>query len=300
MGNIKLRTVNFITMKKSVLVLWAIAIFGAAHTEAQQKKFTEQIKKEIPVSNNPENTLVVRNIFGSITVEGYNGGQVLVNVEKTITSDDTDGLELGKQELQLKVIQEENMVILHPDAPYMEFDKKNLRYNWCNNQNEPPYNHRLNFTVRVPNFMQIDVGTVNDGEVSIENTEGSLVEARNINGGITLTNITGKTVVNCINGSVNISYANNPQGASTYYSLNGDINISYQKALSANISFKSMNGELFTDFDINKQYMKTSKKTGEGNKPKYKYEARPVVQIGNGQVDFDFETLNGNVFIKKI
>ncbi len=300
MGEIKSRTVNFITMKKSILILGAVTLFGAIHSEAQQKKFTEQIKKEISVSDNPENTLVIRNIFGSITVEGYNGSQVLVNVEKTITSDDTDGLELGKQELQLKVIEEENKVILHPDAPYMEFDKKNLRYNWCNNHIEPPYDHRLNFTVRVPNSMRIDVGTVNDGEVSIKNTRGNLVEARNINGGITLTNITGKTVVNCINGPVNISYADNPERASTYYSLNGDINISYQKALSANISFKSMNGELFTDFDINKQFMETSKKTGKGNKPKYKYEARPVVQIGNGQVDFDFETLNGNVFIKKI
>ena len=59
-----------------------------------------------------------------------------------------------------------------------------------------------------------------------------------------------------------------------------------------------MNGELFTDFDINKQFMETNKETS--GKAKYKYEAKPVVQIGNGQVDFDFETLNGNVFIKKI
>ncbi len=275
-------------------------LMGMANSSAQQKKFTEVIKKEISFSETSENSVIIRNIFGSISVEGYNGNKVLVEVEKTITSDDTESLELGKQELQLKVIQDKKGVILHPDAPYMEFDKNNLRYNWCNNNEELPYDHRLDFKVKVPYTAQVDVGTVNDGEVLVENTKGSSIKARNINGGITLTNVTGKTLVNCINGPVNISYADNPVSSSEYYSLNGDINISYQKALSANISFKSMNGEMFTDFDITKQYMKTRKNSSDGNKPKYKYEARPMVQIGNGQVDFDFETLNGNVFIKKI
>lgn len=62
-----------------------------------------------------------------------------------------------------------------------------------------------------------------------------------------------------------------------------------------------MNGELFTDFNIAKQFAKTTKdESGKGNKAKFKYESRPVVQIGKGGMDFDFETLNGNVIIKKI
>ena len=54
------------------------------------------------------------------------------------------------------------------------------------------------------------------------------------------------------------------------------------------------------DFDINKQFMKTNKEQGKGEKPKYRYETKPVVQIGNGRIEFDFETLNGDVYIKKI
>lgn len=287
-------------MKQLITMAIFAFLVGAPNAKAQQKKSTERIKKEISFSEDVGKALIIRNVFGSISVEGYSGNKVLVEVEKTITSDNTQGLELGKQELQLKIIEDKKGIILHPDAPYMEFDKNNLSYRWCNNNEELPYEHGLTFTVKVPYNTQVDVGTVNNGEVLVKNTRGNSVKARNINGGITLTNITGKTLVNCINGPVNISYANNPTSSSEYYSLNGDINISYQKALSANISFKSMNGEMFTDFDINKQFMKTQKKSGEVNKPKYKYEARPVVQIGNGQVDFDFETLNGNVFIKKI
>lgn len=287
-------------MKHLIFMVCLSSIVGIQCTKAQQEKFTEQIKKEIPFSNNTENTLVIKNVFGSISVEGYNGSQIVLEVEKTITADNTSDLELGKQELKLKIIQEANRVVFHPDAPYIQFDKDNLRYNWCNNYEEPQYEHKLNFKVKVPNSIKIDVSTVNKGEVLVENTKGNMVIAENVNGGITLTNITGKTKVNCINGGVTISYADNPKSSSRYYSLNGDINISYQKALSANISFKSMNGEIYTDFDINKQFTKTDKKESKENSAKYKYEVRPIVQIGNGQVDFDFETLNGNVFIKKI
>ncbi len=285
-------------MKQLILMVFLITFLGIQSCDAQQKKYGERIKEEVPLSNVTKNRLVIKNVFGSIAVEGYSGDNILIEVEKIISANTSKDLDLGKKELNLKIVKEQNLVILHPDAPYIEFDKKNLRYNWCNKNEEPPYEHQLNFKIKVPKSIQIDVSTVNDGEIFVENTNGNSIKVENINGGITLNNITGKTDVNCINGAVNISYKNNPEKASKYYSLNGDINISYQKALSANISFKSMNGELFTDFDINKQFMKTNKETGD--RAKYKYEAKPVVQIGSGQVDFDFETLNGNVFIKKI
>ena len=105
--------------------------------------------------------------------------------------------------------------------------------------------------------------------------------------------------MHCINGDVTVSYAQNPNSDSKYYALNGDMNISYQNGLSANVSFKSMNGDLFTDFDIERQYSDSKRSTGKG-KAKFKYEAKPILQIGEGNVALDFETLNGNVYIKKI
>lgn len=275
-------------------------LMGLPKVNAQQKESRELIKREISFPNQTNNTLIVKNVFGAVTVEGYNGTEIILEVEKIIAADEQTDLDLGKLELKLQVIEESNRVILHPDAPYIDFDGEHLKFNWCNNHNEPSYGHTLNFKIKVPNKIQVDVSTVNNGEVMVKDTRGEAVKAENINGGIVLTNITGTTKVHCINGAVDISYADNPKSASEYYSLNGDITISYQRALSASISFKSMNGEMFTDFDVNKQFMKTDKIIGKGNEPKYKFEAKPVVQIGSGQVDFDFETLNGNVFIKKI
>lgn len=286
-------------MKQLILALSLVLWVGVQSSKAQEKEFSERIKKEVPLANRSDNALIIKNVFGSVTVEGYSGNEVVVDVKRSIWAETTADLELGKQELQLKVIQEADRVLLRPDAPYINFDDEKLRFNWCNND-ELTYSHRLDFTVRVPNSVKIIVSAVNDGEVVVKNTKGEYLKASNINGGITLNNVTGKTKVNCINGAVSISYASNPDEASEYYSLNGDINISYQESLSANISFKSMNGDMFTDFDINKQFMQTNKQAGKGSKPKYRYETKPVVQIGAGKVNYDFETLNGDVYIKKI
>lgn len=285
---------------KRLFILTCLSLgVGMLGAKAQKKEFREVIKKGVALTNDIHNSLIVKNVFGSVNVEGYNGNEVVLEVERIITAKNVEDLELGKKELQLQVIAESNRIILHPDAPYIQFDKDKLSYNWCNKNDDVPYEHKLNFNLKVPNSVKINVSTVNDGDILVENTNGDSVEANNINGGISLNNITGKTKVSCINGDVDISYSKNPNVASRYYALNGDINIAYQQSLSANISFKSMNGEMFTDFDINKQFVKTSKNEGEGDKPKFKFESRPVVQIGSGQVDFDFETLNGNVFIKK-
>ena len=61
-----------------------------------------------------------------------------------------------------------------------------------------------------------------------------------------------------------------------------------------------MHGELYTDFDVERQFTRTEKEKDAKGKSRYKFKAQPIVQIGAGAVDFSFETLNGNVYIKKI
>lgn len=279
-----------------------VAFLGVHSVKAQRKEFNETIKKELSYSNeSSDKMLEVQNLNGSITVEGYDGEMVLVEVEKTITATNTANLDLGKKEIGIKVINEGDKIIVYPDAPNMHYKEGRFTNINCDRWEESPYEHTLNFKIKMPKKSKLKVGAINNGEVVVKNTRGSFIEANNINGGIELNNIAGQTKVHCINGEVSISYADNPTVASTYYSLNGDINITYQKGLSADIAFKSMNGELFTDFDIAKQYAKTTRDdSGHKKNTKYKYESKPVVQIGRGGLSFDFETLNGDVIIKKI
>ncbi|NAY92754.1 DUF4097 family beta strand repeat protein [Muricauda sp. JGD-17] len=285
-------------MKQLILVLSLTIWVGTACMKAQQKEFSEKISKEVPFGNTSANTLIIKNVFGSIDIQGYNGDKVVMEVMRIITAKSVEDLELGKKELQLKVTTDPDRLILRPDAPYIEFDDDNLRYNWCN-QEEWPYDHSLHFDVKVPWSVKINISTINDGEILVKNMKGDYLKVNNINGGITLENVSGQTDLHCINGDVSIAYVNNPTEDSKYYSLNGDINVKYQQELSANVSFKTMNGELFTDFDIAKQYM-DAKRSFEGKKAKYTYQATPKLQIGKGGIALDFETLNGDVYLKKI
>ncbi|MEM1338579.1 MAG: DUF4097 family beta strand repeat-containing protein [Bacteroidota bacterium] len=287
-------------MKKTMITVLALTTVSSWCT-AQRKEFKETLTKEVTFTTaTAENTLVVWNIYGPVSVEGYNGNAIQVKVEKEIFADNAEDLEVGKTELTLKVVAQDNRIIIHPDAPYIQYDEKGLRFNWCDNYEEPVYQHRLSFTIKVPKGINLNVAAVNDGDISVANTSGKFIKVNNINGGIDLENVVGKTNLHCINGRVNVSYASNPDVSSKYYSLNGDINISYQEPLSADVSFKSMNGELFTDFAIEKQYVRTSKNEDGKRKTKFKYESTPIVQIGSGGIALDFETLNGNVFIKKM
>ncbi|NAS10387.1 DUF4097 family beta strand repeat-containing protein [Poritiphilus flavus] len=286
-------------MKTAVLCAALTATVGLQPLQAQKKEFKELIKKEVAFSGSGENNLIIKNVFGSIDVEGYDGSTVLFEIERKISARNTEDLELGKEELKVNFIEEANRIIVHPDAPYMNFKEDGLSFNWCwNNHDQPKYSHKLDFKVRVPRNTSLVVSTVNDGELAVSNTRGKSLKANNVNGGIELNNITGKTDVHAINGEVKISYAKNPVEASSYYSLNGDINIEYQQDLSAAIGFKSMNGELYTDFDISRQYSKTTKNDAD-SKGRFKFESRPIVQIGSGKLSHNFETLNGNVIITK-
>ncbi len=287
-------------MKKLVLCTFLITLIGVQTAEAQKEEFKENIRKELSFeTSNANNLLEVYNLNGSITVEGYDGKTVQLVAAKWIGARNSDDLELGKKEIGVKILQDADKIVVYPDVPNMHYKDGRFTSIDCNNYHELSYYHKLDFTLKVPRNIKLEVGAINDGEVLVTNTRGSFLKANNINGGIELVNVSGRTDVHSINGEVKISYSENPKEDSNYYSLNGDINISYQKGLSAEIGFKSMNGELFTDFDIAKQFTKTSKNNANKN-GKFKYEARPVVQIGSGGLSHNFETLNGNVIITKI
>ena len=247
-------------MKKSSLVLAMAILFVLPYLNAQKKQFKETIKKEFNV-NPSQGRLIVKNVFGSITIEGYSGNSVLIEVQREISARTQANLELGKKELQVKFNVDGNRVIARPDAPYITFDNERLSFDWCNHKgyDEIKYEHHLTFRVKVPKGISVQASTVNDGEIYLGNVSAPKIKVSNINGGIELNNVVGKTDLHCINGDVTVSYAQNPSSDSTYYALNGDINISYQNGLSANVSFKSMNGDLFTDFDIEKTIFKVKK-----------------------------------------
>ena len=286
-------------MKKVIVALFIGMGIICAQTKANARDFKEHVSKEFVVTGNAsEATLFIYNISGFIKVEGYSGNKVLLEMDKTITADDDKTLETGKKEFRLGFDERTDTIMAYIASPYDSRPHRNWHYN--DDHSESDYQCNVDFTVKVPFGMNLHISTVNDGIISVNNVSGTL-HINNVNEEISIKNAKGTTFAHTVNGDVTVSYLTNPPEESSYYTINGNINISFQPDLSADLQFKSMNGEFFTDFPraelLPPAVLKVQDKKGNGIV--YKLNSTTSVRFGKGGKTFKFETLNGNVYIKK-
>jgi hypothetical protein len=277
------------------------------------QQFSEKITKEFTFEKtSSDNALLISNISGDVKVVGYEGTKIQVEVTKSIFAKTDARLEKGKQELNLGVIDRADTIILYTQQGCNEFGyrlknrnngwrQSGWGYDWnCRDKDcRPEYDYKLDFTVKVPYGIHLVLSTVNDGDIEVENVRGA-VDANNVNGSIRLTNLVREADASTINGDVDVTYTTNPSKDCRFYSLNGDINAMFQKGLGASVSFESFNGSFYTNIDaLEPLPTKVVKMDKEGDGIKYKVNGNRY-QIGKGGTAFlDFETFNGNVYLKE-
>ncbi|WP_299455865.1 DUF4097 family beta strand repeat-containing protein [uncultured Microscilla sp.] len=278
-----------------IIISWQPAVLYA-------QKVTKKIQKSLAKTK----VLVVDNINGSVTIQGSNNSSIEITAEKTITGDSEKEVVQGNKETSLAMFTRNDSAIVHVKNPYILYrhgssKKRNFGgYRWDNaDQKDTGYNFKFNITVKVPQNIHLVVHTINNGDISVANTQGEIV-VNNINGSITLDNVVGKTKARTINGQLKAKYRQIPNANSSYYTLNGDIRVSYPQSLSAQLRFKSFNGEFYTDYPIKYQPTQvTQTASGNGKKKIYKINKYTAVKVGEGGKVFKFETFNGNIYINK-
>lgn len=284
-------------MKKLLIPVLAGLGLCLVQLQASAQEFKHHTSQRFTVSDASKSVLAIYNISGSIKIEGYAGNQVQVEVDETLTSRDQEDLDYVKKEYKLGFDQIGDSIICYTAAPY----DTRPRRNYNNRGDGRHYNIKLEYTVKVPFNMNLRVGTVNAGDIAVKDVYGSL-KVSNVNGSIAIANAKGITNASTVNGSVTITYAAIPTGDSRYHTINGKLDVSYPEALSADVEFKSMNGKFYTDFTnveaMPGKVIKTEEKNARGTV--YKLSKNSTVRIGSGGRTFSFETLNGNIYIKKI
>jgi len=286
------------TVKTSLLLFGLLC----CHLLVSQK-FSETISEELNFSSKSDkNMLVVKNINGPIRVEGYGGTSIKLEAEKTISAKRESYLEEGKQEVKVEIKELGNRIYVYVETPNKAFNVAKGRYeNGRNNQwMRLKYRFEVNFVLKVPRSISVELSTMNDGDIYAKDVQGNEIIVNNLNGAITLDNIAGKTDVNALNKDINITYFKNPNGDSKYHSLNGDVNVTFKDNLDADVSFKSLNGDLYTNYDTAKLKPELTKtKTKKGNGTKYNMSANQSYRIGEGGIRLDFNLLNGDATLKK-
>ncbi len=286
---------------KIYLLSWfimTISLMGSSQSASE--KFAKTMKFD-PGSG--EKVFILVNINGDVNIQGHTGNEVKIIAEKQF-SDKTKA-----NKLTVATIEKGDTIIVYLKGKCLNFGYNdctgpNMNYGWnynwnqCNNCNNCYSDYRFDFNVQLPQNTHVAASTINQGQVNVKKVTGS-ISARNINGGISLEEVSNQAHVNTINGNIKISYSKNPTKFSSYYSLNGDINATFIKELSADIAFKSFNGELFTNIEDLEMMPNEIAKNQSSKGLNFKIEEKKKIKFRNGGTLLDFETFNGDVYIKE-
>jgi hypothetical protein len=156
---------------------------------------------------------------------------------------------------------------------------------------------RVDFEVRVPKGATLDVCAVNSGTLRVEGSEGRYTLS-NVNGDLEMMRVRGAGRATTVNGDVEASFVTAPDAAAMFKTVNGRVDVTLPASLSADLRLKTMNGGLYTDFETTALPVKP---TGEHRNGKFVYRADRYasVRVGKGGPELTFETLNGDVQVRK-
>lgn len=264
---------------------------------SHQETITRSLQFEEAGANNE---LWLKNIQGDVTVLGYDGNTVEISVEKTIDARNQEDLQKGIEDIQLVAELDDNVMLVYMDAPFVDAHRKGDHFHYNTDRHDNDYSYRMDFTVKVPRTVNLKVSTINDGSVTIEDVQPQRIEARNVNGSIQATGISGQTSAITVNGDVDISFVEAPNEYNRFKTINGDITLLMPENSSADVSFKSMNGDFYTNFE-NIDYLPaevSSAKEGKRNRTTYRIDRSTKIRIGQGGPTVETETLNGEVYLK--
>ena len=295
-------------MKQLIAIVLALLFLGYLTAQEETRRITKTLSFAKATN---DNTLIIRNINGNITVEHTTDNQISVELLITIKGGSEAVRQTGFSEVELGIVEKSRTILLFMDAPCSNLNpatitEEQLRrgesYNWQNNCRwHPKYDYRFDYHVSIPENVALQVSTVNHGDIAIAGHRGS-IEANNVNGSISLEKVAGKINARTINGDLDVTHTDTPSRESSYYTLNGTLNAYYPKGLSANVFFKSFNGDFFTDIDAVEIMPSKVEKEMEGGQKgvRFKIGQSKGIRIREGGVKLNFETFNGNVYLREI
>jgi len=159
---------------------------------------------------------------------------------------------------------------------------------------------KVDIVARIPRRADLDLSTVNDGEIIVRDIAGAL-QLENVNGPITATNINGSVIAESVNEGIKVGFtAVNASGATSLSSLNGDLTVSLPPNAAVELRVDNSQGAIESDFEMD---VKPTKPTIERNEGRGSMSVRVedviIATIGGGGPVIKMKTLNGNVRIAK-
>lgn len=281
------------TMKHTVLLIGALlsVLPASARNEVTD---TSSIERSIELSSaSRPGRLIVDNVFGAITITGYGGRTIEVTARETFEARDQAALERARREVSLEIRERDNTVELYVNGPFRDERDRHRGHRW------DQYITIYDFEIKVPRETQLELKTVNRGKIRVTDVRGDF-DVRNVNDDIELRGVAGSGRVATVNGPVRVWFAENPREETSFKTINGDVEIHFQDGLSADLSMKTMNGEFWSAFEVEPlpRAAEVTEKNDNGMRVIHS-KSRTYVRAGRGGPRLTFETLNGDVLLRR-
>ena len=160
--------------------------------------------------------------------------------------------------------------------------------------------NKVRVLARVPRNANLELATVNDGEIIVKNINGKLV-LENVNGPITATNINGSVIAESVNENIEVSFTGiAADEAMSFSSVNGDLNIGLPDQSGVQLHIDSAEGEIISDFEVEVEPSKPvmSREVGRHG-VEVRVESVIIANINGGGTVMKLKTLNGDINITK-
>ncbi len=226
---------------------------------------------------------------GAITVKGYSGNEVIVEAKMRGTQirekDETPEKARGMQRISANrtglVVEEKNNV--------MEVQVT-------------AYDNTIDITIQVPFKTSLKLASYENGDIVVENVTGE-IEVTSHEGGVTLKKISGSAVVHAYDGNILVNFDQmDPGKPMSFASYDGDIDVTFPATLKANVKLRTQEGEIYSDFEVDlkaapQQQVQDERK--KGGKYRISFGEFIYGAINGGGPEFQFETYDGNIYIRR-
>jgi hypothetical protein len=248
-------------------------------------------------TNAGDRILDVDNVDGTLDVTGDGGNTIRVEGEKIMRAADADGLDRARREVTVDINEKGGIAQLYVNGPFRDSGHSSENHGFHIHSHDHEYEVSYNFTIHVPRATELRLRDSN-GEIKTAETSGKF-DIRGVNGGLTMTGAAGSGTAATVNGRMSVAFRESPKAPSEFRSVNGAIDAAFPAALSADLLFKTLNGQVYTDFDA--KALAQSAGSGERRNGKFVYASNRSsgVRIGSGGPELNFETVNGDIRIRK-
>ena len=160
--------------------------------------------------------------------------------------------------------------------------------------------NRVVLIARIPTNADLELSTVNDGEIIVSNVRGRL-QLENTNGPITATGIAGSVIAESINEDIRVDFTEIASDeAISLASINGDLFVGLPDGAGAQLNIDTAQGQIQSAFEVDVRPTQPIVERSESRGGvEVRVESVIVADVNGGGPVIRLKTLNGNINIER-